>query len=48
MDSTTEALYATFSPNGLVNQGFSGMHPHITAGQSGSSLTVIINARLSG
>lgn len=41
MDTTTEALYASFSPNGLVNQGFAGMRgPHITAG------TWITKARL--
>jgi hypothetical protein len=33
MDTRTETLYAAFSPNGLVNQGFPGMTTHITAGQ---------------
>ena len=33
MDSPTEALYAGFSPNGIVDQGFAGQRgPHLTHG----------------
>ena len=33
MDGPTEALYAGFSPNGIVDQGFAGQRgPHLTNG----------------
>ena len=44
MDPTAEAMYASFSPAGLVDQGWPGMTAHLAGGSDNNNLPVFVQS----